>query len=358
MTITLLAPDGVAVTAQQERQARAAMYGAPSGRPLGGRSGFREGTASNILSATSTTWTLQPCSAMLDPGFSTHQGMYGWSTDVALTGAVTASDANNPRKDLLYIRVNDSSAGDGSGAINANVVYQVGVAGPNPQPPALPARCFEVGVISVPQTGGGSPTVALNTARFVAAGGILPVSSVGERDALVKHDGMTVRRMDVASFPTETWDGTAWRPAMGNRPFGHMGRTGGSQSIGTTPATVVMDAAQALRGGMTFDNATDSLVVPLTGLYQIVVKMYTTGAATGKHSLSVSKVGSGGATIPGCAVQVNKTDNSDWFSTTVVSASLTAGDKLYLAAAASTASATYGSNGYDGTFLEVLYIGS
>lgn len=49
MTITFLAPDGVPVTAQQERQARAVLYGAGSGRPLGARSGFRPGTAASTL---------------------------------------------------------------------------------------------------------------------------------------------------------------------------------------------------------------------------------------------------------------------------------------------------------------------
>lgn len=210
MTITLLAPDGVPITAQQMRQASAALYGGGANRPLGGRSGFRADTASTVFSATSTTWTLNPCSAMIDPGASTYQGMYGWATDAAVTGAVTAANATNPRKDIVYIQVNDSSAGDGSGALNANVLYLAGVPAASPVAPALPARSFLVGTITVPQSGGGAPTVVMNPARFVAAGGILPVYSVAERDALVKYDGLAVRRMDLARRLVETWDGTAW----------------------------------------------------------------------------------------------------------------------------------------------------
>lgn len=210
MTTTYVAPDGVAITAQQYRQANAAQYGGGSGRPLGGRSGFRVDTPSNILTATSTTWTLGPCVAQIDPGASTHQGMYGWASDANITGSVTAADATNARKDIVYIQVNDSSAGDGSGATTANPAYLAGVASTTPVAPALPARSFLVGTIDVPKAGAGAPTVTLNPARFVAAGGTLPVYSQTERDGLVKYDGLAVRRMDLPGRPVETWDGAVW----------------------------------------------------------------------------------------------------------------------------------------------------
>jgi hypothetical protein len=49
MTITFLAPDGVPITAQQFRQAHAALYGSGAGRQLGGRSGLRVGTPDTSL---------------------------------------------------------------------------------------------------------------------------------------------------------------------------------------------------------------------------------------------------------------------------------------------------------------------
>lgn len=210
MTITFLAPDGVAITAQQERQAQSAQYGGGAARPLGGRSGLRVDTSSTVLVATPTQWTLKPCSAMIDPGATFHQGMYGWATDADVTGAVTAADATYTRKDIVYVQVNDSSAGDGSGATTAPVLYLEGTPSATPVAPTLPARSFLLGTITVPQTGGGSPTVAVNPARFVTAGGILPVYSAAERDALNKHDGLTIRRMDLTGRPTETWNGADW----------------------------------------------------------------------------------------------------------------------------------------------------
>lgn len=210
MTITLLAPDGVAVTAQQERQARSAVFGGGAGRPLGGRSGFRPGTAADTLTASSTTWTLKPCSAMIDPGATTHQGLYGWASDSNITGSVTAADATNPRKDIVYIQVNDSTAGDGSGEVTYAPKYLAGTPAVTPVAPALPARSFLVGTISVPKVGGGSPTVILNPATFVAAGGIQPVYTLAERDAFTPYGGFTVRRMDVAGHPLEEYDGAGW----------------------------------------------------------------------------------------------------------------------------------------------------
>lgn len=196
MTITLLRPDGITLTAQQHRQGLAPLNGGGFGRPLGGRSGFRIDTPSNIFTVTSTTWTLLPCSAMIDPAATTHQGMYGWATDQNVTGSVTAADATYARKDIAYIQVNDSSAGDGSGALSAPVSYLVGTPAASPVAPDLPARSFLVATVNVPQVGGGSPTATLNPARFVAAGGLLPIGSKAERDTITPYVGMQVCRLD------------------------------------------------------------------------------------------------------------------------------------------------------------------
>lgn len=212
MTITLLAPDGVAVTAQQERQARAAMFGGFPTRPLGGRSGYRPGTTSDTLTATSTTWTLKPCALHIDPGATTTQGMYGWASDANITGSVTAADATNPRIDIVYLQISDSTSGDGSGAVSYAPQYLAGTPAVTPAAPALPARSFLLGTISVPKAGGGSPTATVNAQYCVAAGGVLPVSSSAERSALTMFDGRAVIRLDLPGSPIQTCDGAAWWP--------------------------------------------------------------------------------------------------------------------------------------------------
>lgn len=290
MTITLLAPDGVAVTAQQERQARAAGHGGGSGRQLGGRSGFRVGTPSNALTATSTTWTLIPVSAALDPGATTHQGMYGWSSDANVTGAVTAADATNPRKDIVYIQVNDSSAGDGSGATTAPLLYLAGTPGVSPVAPTLPARSFLVGTISVPVAGGGSPTVALNPARYVAAGGLLPVNGSADRATITTpYVGQEIQRTDLTQLSPagvrERWNGTNWDH------FGHAEFTTAPNQVPQNTAwgmgVFTRDSGPTTDDAFVTIKATDELQVRDAGLYSVtVLPSFITTAATPTATIS------------------------------------------------------------------------
>ncbi|HEY1155328.1 MAG TPA: hypothetical protein VGE95_03425 [Arthrobacter sp.] len=167
-------------------------------------------TPANVLTATSTTWTLGPCAAMIDPGAQVYQGMYGWSSDQNVTGDVTAADATYDRKDIVYIQVNDFDM-DGAGYKSAPVLYLAGTPSATPTAPDLPVRSLLVGTITVPKAGGGSPTVQLNTARYVAAGGALPIYSQNEQDTIPdKFDGLTIKRMDLPGRPDFTWDGANW----------------------------------------------------------------------------------------------------------------------------------------------------
>lgn len=294
MTITLRMPDGVPLTAQQERQAWAAVHGGGSGRQLGGRSGFRVGTPSTVLTATSTTWTLGPCAAMIDPLASTYQGMYGWSSDANITGAVTAADATYARKDVVYIRVNDSSAGDGSGALNANVYYLAGNPTADPQVPTVPQRGFLVGVITVPQAGGGSPTVALNPARYVAAGAPLPVPDKAARDALTVYPGLQVMRMDLGGA-IETYSGVRW-----NRIGGVVQFTSSSNPLNATPygaGTFFPDSdaatGQNVDPGMVVPDAPDFFKAADVGTFSVhcIVTLGATQTVTGLSKLSIVKGG-------------------------------------------------------------------
>jgi hypothetical protein len=147
---------------------------------------------------------------MIDPGATTHQGMYGWATDQNITGAVTAADVTYARKDIVYIQVNDSSAGDGSGDLSGPVLYAAGTPSATPTAPDLPARSFLVGTITVPKVGAGSPSVVLNPARFAAAGAPVPVYSATERNALVTYDGLEVIRHDLGGVH-QYYAGGAWR---------------------------------------------------------------------------------------------------------------------------------------------------
>jgi hypothetical protein len=138
-------------------------------------------------------------------------------------------------------------------------------------------------------------------------------------------------------------------------PLGHMGRTAGFQGI-NAEARIVMDSAQVLRGGMAFDNATDSLVVPLTGYYLVNVHLYASGTNAVEYRGRVAK--NGGASFIGPKVSFWKETGGDYYQGASSLVLLEAGDKLSLHASASSSnSSVYGSTGYDGCFIEAEYRG-
>lgn len=279
-------------TAQQYRQARAAEHGGGSGRQLGLRSGFRVGTPSNVLTATSTTWTLGPCAAKLDVGEGVTQGGYDWANDSNFTGSgaqgVQAADSTNPRKDIVYIQVNDANS-DGSGQRSAPILYLAGTAGVNPQPPALPARSFLVGTITVPQSGGGSPTVVLNPARYVAAGGLLPVSGTADRATVTApYVGQEIQRTDLTQLSPsgikERWNGTNW-DHFGHAEFTTATNTA-AQNVAWGLGVFSRDTSLTTDDAFVTINATDKLQVRDAGLYSVTVLVSFTAAVGGVSWLS------------------------------------------------------------------------
>jgi hypothetical protein len=285
MSPILLQPDGVQVTAQQERQGRAAQHGGGVGRPLGGRSGFRVDTHADVLTATSTKWTLRPCSAEIDPGASTHQGMYGWASEVNIAGDITPSDSTYDRKDIVYIQVNDSSAGDGTaGAPTAPVLYLAGAASATPVAPALPPRSFLVGTINVPKTGGGSPTVILNPARYVAAGAPLP-ATLAERDALDEYPTLSVVRTDLGGVQ-ETWDGAAWTRGIQHVEF--TGEADNTVTAGTLWGLgfLTKDSTRSRNDAGLVSPGRDTVTLPGPATYLIWARCRLDGTASGQTYIS------------------------------------------------------------------------
>lgn len=287
MTITCHPMDATsgspAYTAQNTRQALSALMGGGSGRALGARSGWRPGTPDSVVAVTSTTWTLHPCSAIIDPQASTTQGAYEWASDADITGSVTAADATNPRVDILYIQVNDSSSGDGSGALTAPVTYQAGTPAASPTAPTLPPRSFLVATISVPKTGAGSPTATLNHAFFAAAGAPLQVFTQAERDALTIYTGLAVERMDLGGA-IEVYDGTRWSFGMEHAEFNGTQTVLPNQLWG--PGVLPADSSRSVNGGFASMPSSDVLQVSKEGIYAISV-MCGFPAATGTTFISI-----------------------------------------------------------------------
>jgi len=203
-------------TATQGRSAfAAAMSGATAARPLGGLTGIRPGTPTTILTIpTNTTWQLTPFGGYIDLESPGTTGGYFFAFQANETGTIAAA-AGSIRSDLLYVQINDSNTGDGSG-LSPRVVtgVQTGVAGAG-IPTLTVARAFVLAVITVPASGGGSPTFTWVTPFTVGAGATWPFLTAAQMNAV---PGTQVgQRAEVfadtaANNGTYRWDGAAWKP--------------------------------------------------------------------------------------------------------------------------------------------------
>lgn len=206
-----------AYSANELRQAMALalMY---DGRSLGARQGVRPGGTQLQTTLVSTTITVKAGVACVDPALSTPQGPYWVALPADETFTLTPADATNPRKDITILRVYDHDE-DSSGLRLARSEYLVGTAAPSPVEPSVPAGAIRLATIDVPASGGGSPVVTDRRLPTVASGGILPVASQAERDALTDpYPGQVVGRTDTAMLEMRV--GSAWVRQSGMRLLG------------------------------------------------------------------------------------------------------------------------------------------
>jgi hypothetical protein len=192
MAITVYPADAVAGAPQYSGQAvrktlGVLVGGASAARPLGGRSGIRPGTGA-VGSATTTTWTIAPHAGALDLELSASAGTYYYAIDAPVTGPMTTPHATLPRKDILYVTLNDPAESDGSATPRVVPDYLAGAAAANPSAPAPPARSLVISTLTVPPSGSGAPT-AVNGQYTNAAGADTLVNSVAELNALSVHEG-------------------------------------------------------------------------------------------------------------------------------------------------------------------------
>lgn len=196
---------------------------------------------------------------------------------------------------------------------------------------------------------------------------IVSVANRAEADTIASQMGTELRPVSDANplyvFNNETKnveikDGSGWRPMISTAPMGHMGLTSGFQNIvGGAGGKLTFDAAQILRGGITFNNATDSLVVPYTGLYRFNVRVLATGGGTPWVAQAWLTQNSAQT---GIYTYFTKADGRDYTDAASGIMSLSAGDAMGVWMSYSGGAGTpssYGTTGYNGTYLELEMIG-
>lgn len=151
-----------------------------------------------------------------------------------------------------------------------------------------------------------------------------------------------------------------WKGLSTDIPYGYMGKTSGFQSLGGVNTVVTMDAAQELRGGITFDNVTDSLVIPTTGRYRARLKGYFSGSTSSFNNIRifVNGVLADGAMRSGIYEKLSATSEKNTTSDVFFQSSgivpFNAGDKVALCM--NSAVSAWGTNGYNGSGIELEYV--
>lgn len=242
MTNTVYPTDAVAgspsYSGRKLRQTIAALAaGGRPARPLGGLSGIRPNSGV-IGSATATTWTVTPHAGQLDLEAAAEAGVYLYAVDANVTGAVTAADANNPRVDIVYVRLSDPAEGDGTAAPGITVSYTQGVPAAAPVAPGAPTRALVLFTIAVPKVGGGAPSVTMACPEVGGAGAPIGVRSKAQRDALTPFLGQVVRRLD-ANGRLEAWNSTAWVPLGPPTIYSSVGGTPPVGPVGNPAGTIL-----------------------------------------------------------------------------------------------------------------------
>jgi len=241
MTIIVWPVDAIAGvpsnTGRMLREAQSVyLAGGSAADPFGVRSGVRPGTSTTTITATSTLWTVAAHAGALDLETAVEASGYCYAVNATgglPTGAVTAANATYPRHDVVYAHLDDPAESDGSLVPAVTFGYLAGtvLTSGTLEIAALPARAVAYATISVPISGGGSPTVIWTAPYTVAAGGVLPVSGASAYPA-APYVGQVVD--DAALGGQWRYNGTAWFPISGAMPGGRVIRDG---TAFTVPAT-------------------------------------------------------------------------------------------------------------------------
>lgn len=172
-----------------------------NGTALGARGGIMPGSGALQVSLAGSAITVGAGAAFV---YQAGQGVYGVSLSSGGSATLTAAHATLDRIDLVYLRVWDNSV-DASGLNKADAVYLAGTASSTPAAPVPPGTqiYLPIATISVPHTGGGSPSVSMIVPKTVAPGGILPdPAAVGYYAGQYRDSGTGLER----------YNGTAWKP--------------------------------------------------------------------------------------------------------------------------------------------------
>lgn len=195
--------------------------------------------------------TVTPGAGVVSPG-SGSTGPYGFEIPTTINITLPARPGTGlSRIDLVVAQIFDADESAGPGK-EVKVVHVPGTPSGSPAAPSQPALSLLLATLTVPSAG--TISVTQSTARTVAAGGVLPVATTAERDALTAYQGLVVHNQQVGGL--QVHDGSAWRsvaPAQRQIEVG-------------TGIVSCPNANTTYNAGVTFDTPFPSGVVPRVAL--------------------------------------------------------------------------------------------
>lgn len=294
---------GGVVTAQDARLATGTLVQAGAG-PIQARSGVKPATGTpGLVKQTGTaskSVTVEPFQAVIQGSRATAAGPYLATLDAQASLdllTATPADATNSRRDLIIARQSDTQWSDASTALAVQQVVGTPAGSPVDPTPAA-GDWFTLARVTIPANATTITSAMITDLRpyAVATGGILPVVSQAERDALAKYTGMTVWRMDLNQM--EAWNGTGWavvgpQPQAAyandftstNRAINTAGAyadyTGQPSVTVTVPASGVLDVTWGFRGYNNNSTTSTVRVAPaMSGANTVTPAVNDSGGAT------------------------------------------------------------------------------
>lgn len=189
------------------------------------------------------------------------QGVYSCMNDATVNKTIAASDPSLPRIDIVVLKVEDSVFSGGTDAWSIAVV--TGTPAGSPAVPTAPNNALILAQVAV---GAGVTTIVnanITDVRYflVGSGGILPVRSKAERDALFDlYDGYAVWRQDIDMLNIYT--GSTWQ--FYGRPS-----TAAVATSQTTTSTSYTDLATS-GPAVSLETGTTALVTVTAGISNTV----------------------------------------------------------------------------------------
>lgn len=193
---TITTGNTVSLTDQEHRNQTAVIL-PPTNIPLGIRGGVHSGL--NLAKTSGMGFSISPGRAIVQPA-SPSAGPYVVTVTTAETRTFAAGDATRNRIDVVAVKVIETAGTANPGDIVIiQGAYPTSGAAVRPAIPAGHEALFHVPINANMSAGNGGWTAssAVDLRRqLTMLGGILPVNSVAERDALDPYNGMVVMRLD------------------------------------------------------------------------------------------------------------------------------------------------------------------